>query len=234
MLRTAYIILWVVTATFVLGIAAIVISFFTRTGNTVHLIARLWGKSILVVSGIPVEVVGLCNIVPGRSYIFMANHQSNFDIPVLLGCLRVQFRWLAKAELFKIPVFGRAMRGAGYIPIDRFNRESAFKSIRQAAGKVKDGVSVMIFPEGTRSPDGHVGPFKKGGFVMAVDAGVPIVPIVIRGTRRIMPKGRLRIAPGAVRMEIKTPVDTSGYTRETKQGLMQQVRSVICEALEEQ
>ncbi len=231
MLRTAYIVLWVVVSTFILGIAAIIMSFFIRTGNAVHLIARFWGKAILVVNRTRVDVNGLSNIVPGQSYIFMANHQSNFDIPVLLGCLPVQFRWLAKAELFKIPVFGRAMRGAGYIPIDRFNQESAFESIRQAAGKIKNGVSVMIFPEGTRSLDGHIQAFKKGGFVMAVDSGVPIVPIVIRGTREIMPKGRLRIDPGNVRMEIKAPIATSGYTRDTKQGLMEHVRSVICKEL---
>ncbi len=233
MLKTAYVFVWVVLSTFVLGVAAIITSLFSHTGNAVHLIARFWGRAILVVSRIPVEVEGLSNIVPGQSYIFMANHQSNFDIPVLLGYLPVQFRWLAKAELFKIPVFGRAMRGAGYVPIDRFNQESAFESIRQAAGKIKYGVSVMIFPEGTRSPDGRIKPFKKGGFVMAVDSGVPIVPIVIRGTREIMAKGQLRINTGDVRMVIKAPIETSGYTRDTKQGLMDHVRSVICKELED-
>ncbi len=233
MLKTAFLIFWIVLSTFIFATVAIITSLFTRTGNPVHLVARFWSKSILVVSRIRVDVQGFSNIVPGRSYIFMANHQSNFDIPVLLGCLPVQFRWLAKAELFKIPIFGRAMRGAGYIPIDRFNQESAFESIRQAAGKIKDGVSVMIFPEGTRSRDGSIKSFKKGGFVMAVDSGVPIVPIVIRGTREIMTKGRLRINPGDVRMEIKDPIDTSGYTRDTKQGLMEHVRSVICKGFED-
>ena len=101
MIRTAFIILWVVVATAVMGILAIVVSFFTRTGNPVHIIARIWARSILSVSRVPVRVSGLSNIEPGQSYIYMANHQSNFDIPVLLGYLPVQFRWLAKAELFK-------------------------------------------------------------------------------------------------------------------------------------
>jgi 1-acyl-sn-glycerol-3-phosphate acyltransferase len=141
MIRTAFIILWVVLSTAVLGIIAIIISFFTRIGNPVHIIARIWAKLILIVSGIEVNVKGLSNINPSQSYIYMCNHQSNFDIPVLLGCLPVQFRWLAKTELFKIPIFGRAMRGAGYVEIDRFNRESAIESIEEAARKMKNGVS---------------------------------------------------------------------------------------------
>jgi 1-acyl-sn-glycerol-3-phosphate acyltransferase len=232
MIRTAFIILWVVLSTAVLGVIAIIISFFSRTGNPVHIIARIWAKLILLVSGIKVNVKGLSNIDPAKSYIYMCNHQSNFDIPVLLGCLPVQFRWLAKAELFKIPIFGRAMRGAGYVGIDRFNRESAFESIEEAAGKIKNGVSVMIFPEGTRSRDGKIRLFKKGGFIMALNAGALIVPIVIRGTRPIMAKSSLRINPGDATMEVGKPIDASGYTMETKENLIEYVRTVIREGFE--
>jgi len=232
MIRTAFIILYVITATAVFGIIAIIISFFSRTGNPVHIIAGIWAKSILIVSGIHVNVKGLSNIDPAKSYIYMSNHQSNFDIPILLGCLPVQFRWLAKAELFKIPIFGRAMRGAGYVGIDRFNRESAFESIEEAAGKMKSGVSIMIFPEGTRSRDGNIRPFKKGGFIMAVDSGASVVPIVIHGTRPIMAKNSLRINPGDVTMEIGNPIETTGYIRETKDDLIKYVRRVICEGFQ--
>ena len=232
MVRTTFIILWVVLSTFVLGILAIIISLFSRTGNIVHRIARIWGRGILFVSRIRVTVEGLARIDPLRSYIYMSNHQSNFDIPVLLAHLPVQFRWLAKAELFKIPIFGRAMRGAGYVRIDRFNRQSAIDSINEAAAKMKDGVSVMIFPEGTRSRDGNIRPFKKGGFVMAVDSGVPIVPIILRGTRPIMEKSSLRINTGDVSLQIKKPIETTGYTRETKNNLIEMVRSVICQGFE--
>jgi len=232
MIRTAFIILYVITATAVFGTIAIIISFFSRTGNPVHIIAGIWAKSILIVSGIHVNVKGLSNIDPAKSYIYMSNHQSNFDIPILLGCLPVQFRWLAKAELFKIPIFGRAMRGAGYVGIDRFNRESAFESIEEAAGKMKSGVSIMIFPEGTRSRDGNIRPFKKGGFIMAVDSGASVVPIVIHGTRPIMAKNSLRINPGDVTMEIGNPIETTGYIRETKDDLIKYVRSVICEGFQ--
>ena len=229
MIRTLFITIWVVFITLVLGILVIVLSFFVRSGNPMHNIARLWGRSILAASRIKVTVTGMSKIDPASPYIYMPNHQSNFDIPVLLGHLRVQFRWLAKMELFKIPIFGRAMRKAGYISIDRNNRESAFKSLAVAANQIKNGVSVLIFPEGTRSRDGNIQSFKKGGFVMAIDAGVPIVPVVITGTRAIMPKGKFRVYKGHVRMDIQKPIPTSTYTRETKAALMESVRRAICE-----
>jgi 1-acyl-sn-glycerol-3-phosphate acyltransferase len=224
--------MWVGLSTIFWGVIAIVTSFFTRTGNPVHIVARMWARGILIVSRIKVTVNGLANIDPTQSYVYMSNHQSNFDIPVLLGYLPVQFRWLAKAELFKIPIFGRAMRGAGYVKIDRFNQEAAFESINEAAGKMKNGVSVMIFPEGTRSLDGNIRSFKKGGFIMAVDAGVPIVPVVIKGTWPIMDKSSLRINTGEVSLNIETPIATTDYTRENKDDLIQSVRVVIREGLE--
>lgn len=232
MIRTVFIFVWVVLETFVLGIVAILMSYFVRKNDPVHKVAIAWAKLILFASRVRVTVNGLSNVDPSKSYIYMCNHQSNFDIPVLLGCLPVQFRWLAKAELFKIPIFGRGMRSAGYISIDRFNRKSAFESLSKAAERIKGGVSVMIFPEGTRSIDGKIRPFKKGGFVLAVDAGVPIVPVVLHGTRAIMPKGRLRINAGHVVMEVLAPVDTSGYTRATKDQLIERVRNIICDTFD--
>jgi 1-acyl-sn-glycerol-3-phosphate acyltransferase len=222
----------IVLVTMILGSAVIILSFFTKSGNRPHLIARFWGKFVLFVCGIKVKVNGATQVDPTKSYVFMANHQGNFDIPVLLGCLPFQFRWLAKAELFRIPIFGRAMRGCGYISIDRFNRSSAFDSIARAAQTIRNGVNVMIFPEGTRSLDGKIRPFKKGGFVLTVDAGVSIIPIIIYGTYPIMPKNRLLIRPGPVSLEILEPVETSGYTRENKDVLMEKIRNNICESFE--
>ena len=232
MIRTTYIILWVVLTTIFWGLAAIFASFFTRTGNPVHIIARTWARSILFASRISVTVNGLANIDPGQSYVYMSNHQSNFDIPVLLAHLPVQFRWLAKAELFKIPIFGRAMRGAGYVKIDRFNQESAFESIKEAGSRMKNGVSVMIFPEGTRSRDGKIRPFKKGGFIMAVDSGVPIVPVILQGTRSIMEKSSLKINTGEVTLNIAVPIATTGFSRDNKDDLIDSVRTVICNGFE--
>lgn len=232
MIRTLYIAIWVIFATLVLGLVVIFLSFFVRSGNPMHKIARFWGRSILIVSRIKVSVKWPADIDRSKSYIYMSNHQSNFDIPVLLGHLKVQFRWLAKMELFKIPIFGHAMRKAGYISIDRNKRESAFKSLKNAAREIKSGVSVLIFPEGTRSRDGKIRPFKKGGFIMAIDSGAPIVPIVISGTRSIMTKGSIKINPGKVSVVVHQPIQTSVYTRETKEALMERVRRIICDGLE--
>lgn len=229
-LHTALIVVWVVFVTIVLGLTVITVALFSKRGNFAHWIARMWGRSILFVSRVKVKITGLENIPSHGSCILMPNHQSNFDIPVLLGRLPVQFRWLAKEELFKIPIFGRGMRGCGYISIDRSNRKRAFASLKEAARKIREGVSVLIFPEGTRSTDGQIRTFKKGGFVLSVDAGVPIVPVVIYGTRSIMPKGRLLIQTRPVRMDILEPIETSAFTRKTKDDLMEKVRSIICSA----
>jgi 1-acyl-sn-glycerol-3-phosphate acyltransferase len=230
MIQTAVTILWVVFATAFFGILAIAAAPFSRTGDFVHLIARTWAYSILVASRIRVKVVGQEQFDPTRSYIFMSNHQSNFDIPVLLARLRCQFRWLAKAELFRIPIFGRGMRGAGYIPIDRSDRRAAIRSLQKAAETIRTGTSVMIFPEGTRSRDGVLRSFKKGGFVLAADAGVPIVPVVIHGTFQIMPRSGLRIRSGPVCVQVLAPIETAGYGRKGKDAILETVRSRMLEA----
>ena len=229
---TVVVSLWVLIATIVLGSTVIVTAFFSEKGNGPHLIARAWARSILWISRVNVELKGLDNLPLDAPCILMPIHQSNFDIPVLLGRLPIQFRWLAKAELFKIPIFGRGMRGCGYISIDRSNRKSAFKSLADAAQRIRDGASVLIFPEGTRSRDGEIGAFKKGGFVLTVDAGVPIVPIIIYGTRAIMPKGSLLLKPGGAYMEILPPIASSGYTRETKDQLIMVIRETLLTAFD--
>lgn len=232
MFRTLFIIIWILVSTLVFGTFAIAFSFFDRSGNLPHIIARLWATSILTVARIKVRVRGLSNLNPDRSFIYMANHQSNFDIPVLLACLPVQFRWLAKAELFNIPFFGYAIRRTGYISIDRSNLKSAFKSLKKASGIIKSGTSVVIFPEGTRSRDGHIASFKKGGFVLAVDSETPIIPVAIHGTWPIMPRNRFRIKPGTVTVVIHKPVDTTEYTRKQTGILQKRIREIICDSFE--
>jgi len=229
---TVFIISWTVLSTVFFGIMVIAASFVSRNGDLSHKIAGIWARTILFVSRIRVKIRGLSKIDPSRSYIYMPNHQSLFDIPVLLS-LRVQFRWLAKVELFRIPIFGQAMKHAGYVSIDRSNRKSAFESLRKAAEIIRNGVSVLIFPEGTRSKDKTIIPFKKGGFVLAVDSGVPIVPIIIHGTGEIMPKKEMLIRHGNVLLEIRQPIETSEYSRKNKDDLMEAVRKVICDAFEQ-
>ena len=232
MARTSIIILGIILVTAFMAVMVILVSFVTAGGDTAHKVGRIWAKCILALSNIRVTVKGLSNLEPGRSYIYMANHMSNFDIPVLQAFLPVQFRWLAKAELYKIPVFGYAMKRAGYISIDRSDRKSAIESLNKAVKIIRDGISVVIFPEGTRSRTHNIQPFKKGGFFLAVDSGVPIIPIIIRGTERIMPKKQMLIKPGNVTLEIAKPIISSDYTRKTKNDLMDKIRDIFLKSFE--
>jgi 1-acyl-sn-glycerol-3-phosphate acyltransferase len=232
MIRTLFIIFFTVITTGFFAVIAILTSFVSKGGEIPHKVARIWAKCILAVSNITVTVKGLSHLNPNGSYIYMPNHMSNFDIPVLQAYLPVQFRWLAKAELFKIPIFGYAMERAGCISINRFNRKSAIESLHKAAEIIKNGVSVIIFPEGTRSRENNIQPFKKGGFVLAVDSGVPIIPVIIHGTRAVMQKKQILVNPGHVILEIKKPINTLDYTRETKNDLMKKVRNVIRKSYE--
>ncbi len=230
--RTLLIILYVILAVVIFGTLAILASFLDRKGNWPHIVARCWARSILFVSRIQVEIRGLSRIDLNRPYIYMPNHISNFDIPVLLAHLPVQFRWLAKAELFRFPLFGYAMKRAGYISIDRSNRKSAFESLEKAAEAIQNGKSVLIFPEGTRSRDNTIHEFKKGGFVLSIKSRVPIVPVIIHGTWDIMSKKGLMIRPGKVLLEILDPIPTTDYSIARKEELIHRLRSVMTEVFE--
>ena len=230
MIRTPLIAIWVVLVTIFFSISAIIVSFITKNGDMPNKVAAIWARFILAASRIKVEVTGLSNIDPSKSYIYMSNHQGNFDIPILQAYLPVQFRWLAKAELFNIPVFGYAMGRAGHISIDRSDLKSALKSLKNAARIIRNGVSVLIFPEGTRSCDGNIRQFKKGGFILSVDSGVPIVPVIIHGLWPLMLKNKVFVRPGNVLLEIKEPIESTEYTRKTKDDLLKKVRYVICES----
>jgi len=182
--------------------------------------------------GFPRSLEGFENIDPGRSYIYAANHQSWFDIFAILGKLPVQFRWIAKAELFRIPVLGRAMSASGYIPIDRTDRRKAFQSIDQAALRVRNGTSILIFPEGTRSPDGIMRDFKSGGFILAIKSGQPILPLSISGSYRILPRGGTwLIHPGIIRISIGEAISTESVATRNREELMSRVREAILRGL---
>ncbi len=232
MIHTVLTSVWAVFITALLAPTAIAASFVGQGGNLAHLVGRLWARSILLVGRVKVFVRGLEHIDPRVPYVYMANHQSMFDILVLLGYLPIQFRWLAKRELFQIPVFGYSMARVGYISIDRSNRKAAHKSLQRAAEKIAQGVSVVIFPEGSRSADGQVQPFKMGGFHLAMRSRRPIIPVVIYGTFQVMPKGRLRIRPGRIIVHIHRPVDTASHNSKTKHILTQSVYSIMKQDLE--
>lgn len=187
---------------------AILSALITGSGDPAHNVGRLWGRFVLWGSRVKVDVTGREHIPAGVPVVFASNHASQFDIPILYQVLPVQFRFLVKKELFKIPVFGAAMRRTGYIPIDRTRGKAALQSLREAADRIREGTSVVVFPEGTRSSDGRLSSFKVGGMILAIKAQCPVVPVAISGSHKILPKGSLRIRSGRVRVSIGPPVPT--------------------------
>ena len=214
-------------STCILGTLAILISLFDASGNSSHVVARIWGRIQLGMTGTRVTISGLENIDPRQSYILTSNHQSFFDIFAFLGYLPIQFRWIAKAELFRLPFLGWAMTRIGYIPIERESPKKAYRSMVRAAEKVKKGVSVLIFPEGTRSPDGKLQAFKKGMLLIALKSQAPILPITILGTAEILPKGKWYTRPGRVRIIIDPPIETAGIPAEKENELSDRVRQIL-------
>lgn len=201
-------------AVWVLGILSTVSAFllialvwpFDRRGALKHYFCVLWARSIIAVSGVKVSVTGLENVPRDKAVLFLSNHQGAFDIPAIQSVLPVHFLWVAKKSLFKVPVVGWSMSLTGYISIDRDNPAEALKSMEEASERMSEGVSVVIFPEGTRSETGALLPFKRGAFMLAKKSGVPIVPVAIQGTNRIKKKGSFLVNPAKVRISIGRPI----------------------------
>lgn len=220
-----------IVLTILFSLIAILVALVDSSGNRSHQAASLWATWILILSGVRVRVTNLNLLTPGRPYILAANHQSAFDIFALLSKLKIQFRWLAKESLFKVPVFGWAMKRAGYIPIDRSNAKKAYQSLIQAAEKIKAGTSILIFPEGTRQDAFTLGEFKSGGFHLALKSRQPIVPVSIRGSGQILPKNGFWIRPGTIEVTVGDPIPTEGYTSKKMNELMEKVREGIARNL---
>jgi 1-acyl-sn-glycerol-3-phosphate acyltransferase len=202
-----------------------------REAASVQGLAEWWARSICWVSGVEVAVTGIGQLDRAKPYIFAANHQSQFDILVLQGFLGVDFRWLAKKELFRVFIWGPAMRRAGYIPIDRSHGRQAIKSLDEAAQKIAAGTSVIIFPEGTRSKDGELHDFKAGAMVLAIKSGVPIVPVAILGTYEILPKGKLLVTPGKVQVRVGHPIATKHCSAKDKHELARVSQEAVADLL---
>jgi len=219
--------------TFLFSVSAIVSTLFDSNGRFYAWHARLWGRVGLALSGVTVTLSGLEHL-PDGPVIFMSNHQSNFDILSLLAAMPRQFYWIAKKELFEIPVFGSSMRRGGYIPLDRGDGRKALQSMNEAAAVIHQGKSVVLFPEGTRTPDGNLLPFKRGGFILARKAAVPVIPVTINGSGKINPAGRIRLYSGTIRITLHPPVVVAAELRrsEAEAWIMENVRSRIESALE--
>jgi 1-acyl-sn-glycerol-3-phosphate acyltransferase len=222
-----------VAATIAGSLSALVLGVVDRSGDSVLALARLWSRVILGVPGVKVEVKMHAPLQPGRPYVFMPNHASMVDIWAVFVAIPATFRFIAKKQLSRIPLFGWAMAAGRFIFIDRQNAASARRTVAEAARRIRSGQSVVIFPEGTRTRDGRLLPFKKGGFHLAMDSGVDIVPVAIKGSRPIMPRGAALIRAGTVTVEVGEPIATAGLKNGDRDALIAKVRGRVAEMLGE-
>jgi 1-acyl-sn-glycerol-3-phosphate acyltransferase len=230
MARTLLVYAVVIFFILILGPPLLLWSVFTGSTDTLYSVGVFGARTALFVAGVRIMVKGREKIPIGKAVVYMPNHQSNSDPPAVASVLPPVLI-MAKEEFFRIPIMGTGMRMRGFIPVDRTNRERAFAAVDQAVVSLKSGHSFLAFPEGTRSRTGHLQYFKKGVFVMAIKAGVPIVPISVSGTNKIMRRGDFRIYPGRVRITIHDPVPTLGCNIADRSRVAEQVRRAIISGL---
>lgn len=234
MLRAIWGMFGVIFWTITLGSFAIFISYLGASEDFLNKIGVAWSKLLLWHCGVKVELEGVENLKDIETCVFVANHQSHFDIPSIFANLPKQVRMVAKEELVKIPIFGTCIKRAGHITINRSNRREAIKSMRNAEQRMReDKICPYIFAEGTRSLDGSLLPFKKGAFVLAASTKAPIVPMAIWGSKDILPKGALQIHSGKVKIRILKPIQAEKMKEFTKEQVMDLTRNKIKLALQE-
>jgi len=213
--------------TAICGTLSLFSSLFDSRGRWQHAFARLWSWLILTTSGIRTRVEGLENLDLQKTAIYCANHQSAMDIPILFVNLPVQFRFVAKRSLFNMPFMGWHLARSGHIPVDRERPREAMRSLDEAAERIRAGSSVILFPEGHRSRDGKIGPFKAGSFYLAIQSGVPVVPITLNGTRAVLKPDTYHVRAGQTEMIVHPPIPTSKLTRQDVEELSAKVRAQI-------
>lgn len=224
----------IVIATILYGSASFLVSFFDPERRRQNAAERAWARALLLVSGVKVKVEGLEKVAKDGSYVFVSNHLSYMDTPVALSSIPVRFRFLAKRGLFQIPFLGWHLGRAGHIRVPREDARAAVKTMTLAAEVVrKEGVSLLIFPEGGRSRDGETGEFKEGAAFIAIKAGVPLVPVALKGTREILPFGSGIVQTGTVTMRIGDPIPTTQATPRDRLRLTEELRQRVLALLEE-
>lgn len=212
--------------TFCCGLLAILLA-FTVGERIASRCGVFWARLIAGVTPMRVKVQGRENIDKTQSYVVISNHQSQYDIMALYGWLGIDFKWIMKIEIRKVPVLGIACEKLGHVYIDRSDTVAALNSINQAKKKITGGTSVLFFPEGTRSKNGQLLPFKKGAFKMALDLGIPILPITINNTGKVLPPDTINLFPGTAKMTIHPPIEIGQYSEETLSQLMGKVQDTI-------
>lgn len=214
-------------STVLLGAASMLAYAFGLRGAFQYRCMQVWARTLLAVSFVRVSASGLEKLDPDRAYVFCSNHLSYMDPPIILACVRHRVLFVAKQSLFRIPVFGWAMRAVGNIAINRDNPRAAARSLRQAADVLRAGVSIVIFPEGGRSEDGELQPFRSGAFRLAIDLQAPVVPIAVVGSHEILSPGSINIRSGRVRVIVGSPIETRGMESRQRVALMTEVRERI-------
>ncbi len=226
---------WLIPAisvyTIVLGTLSLASMLIDRRGRLAHGCARAWSRWILGTTGVRVDARGLDRVDGDRSYVFVSNHQSIYDIPVLFASIPAQLRIISKASLGAFPVLGWHLRWTGHLLVDR--KRAGAGTLGQVAAMIRRGDSLIVFPEGTRSRDGQVARFKRGLFLLAIEAGVAVVPVAVGGTRHVMLKGRLMTCPGDVSVVVHDPISTDGLTRDDARRLAEQAQGVVAATVAE-
>ncbi|MFH2131376.1 MAG: lysophospholipid acyltransferase family protein [bacterium] len=209
------------------GTLVFVLMIFLKPRLVSKICGASWARLNSFMTPMRVTVSGREQVDPNQSYVIVSNHMSHYDIFVLYGWIGIDFKWVMKASLIKVPFLGPACDKLEHIFIDRSNTQAALKSINEAKKRIVNGTSVLFFPEGTRSGTGKMLPFKKGAFKMAIDLNLPLLPITIVGTDKVLPKGTINLLPGDVEMKIHPPIPVTGYDDTTMHTLMQEARRVI-------
>jgi len=227
-MRFSFKLLLIALLTLPLSVLVFFLGLFDPKGKMVYSLGRFWSWGVLKIGGVRLKIRGLDHLDPSRPYIFVANHQSNIDIPALVQSLpKFQLRWMAKKELLFVPFFGWALWSSKHILVNRSARSHAMASLKKAREKIAGGISVVFFPEGTRSRDGELLPFKRGGFLLAVRTQTPIVPIAIHGSGNILPKGDWRIRTGEIEVIVSDPVPVDESHARDLRSLMTHVQQII-------
>jgi 1-acyl-sn-glycerol-3-phosphate acyltransferase len=219
----------ILLTTAAMGTVSMLVSIFDSSGRTQHRVARAWARMLLRIAGARVRVEGLDRIAPGSSYVIVANHLSFMDIPVILAHMPVEIRFLAKRSLFKVAFIGTHLRRAGHLPVEREEARASLKTMTEAGQIVRDrGISVLIFPEGGRSPN-QMRKFREGAAYISIKAGVPAVPVGLDGTRQILPMGSIHVKPGQVALRIGDPIPVDALKIHDRHALTEELQRRVAE-----
>ena len=215
-------------STMFFGTINLFVSLFDRVGNSQMVIARIWARSLLLIAGVRITAEGLEKIDLTRPFVIATNHASYFDTPVILDKIGLQFRFLAREGLFRIPLLGTHLKLAGHVPVSQKDPRAALRSMQEAADNIREeGISMLIFPEGGRTRDGNLQDFKEGVAYIAIKAGVSIIPVGLTGTRDIVAMGSAIVRPGKVTLRVGEPISTEGLSLKDRQKLTDEVRERV-------